>query len=141
MHEVMNLKIVTPKGSRFDEPVQSFTACSELGEFCLLPNHRPILSSLIPGRMAAVRADGTKLIFALNGGFLQGGPDYVNVITEDCATAEELQPAPLNDEQSVLEQQLEAHIEENTERRTLEQELLWVRAKLAVVLENQKEKG
>jgi F-type H+-transporting ATPase subunit epsilon len=132
MVEMLRLKVVTPKGSQFNEDVLSFTARSELGEFCILPNHRPLLSTLIPGRMIAERQDGTTGLFALNGGFLEAGTDHVNVITETCVAQEKLDKGALTAELKDLEQKLDDTEIDTLERRELESEINWTRARIEV---------
>jgi len=92
MADTLRLRVVTPEGSRVDEEAASVTVRSEVGELCLLPQHRPILAALLPGRLVLERAGGEREIFAIDRGFLEGGPDCANVITERCVGAGELNP-------------------------------------------------
>ena len=130
--ESLELKVVTPEGSSVAEEAISFTACSDLGEFCILPNHRPILSVLVAGRMVVERAGGEQVVHAMDRGFLEGGPDHVNVITEHCRAAGDLDAAALQAEERDLEERLAAATEDGPERAGILVALEWVRACLDV---------
>ena len=128
----IKLKVVTPVGSAVDEIANAVTAQSELGEFCILPDHRPILTSLETGRLVVDQTDGEKAIYVLERGFLEGGPDHVSVITQRCVEASELQRAQVQAEIAELEQQLDK-LEGDDElgRQEVEAGLRWARACLA----------
>lgn len=106
MAQSIQLKVVTPNGSLLDEEVRSFTASSDMGEFCVLPEHRPILAALAAGRMLVEQLDGSTRLFALGSGFIEGGMDHVSVITENCIPAEKLDKAALAKEVADLEKEL-----------------------------------
>ena len=90
MAETLKLKVVTPKGSSIDMNALSVTACSEVGEFCILPQHRPILASLRAGRFMVATEEGDTLSFVTNTGFIEGGPGQVNVLTSECVNLVQL---------------------------------------------------
>ena len=106
MAEKLRVKVVTPLGSLFDEEALAFTARSDLGEFCILPNHRPIMASVVPGRMIIELQKGGTAAFALDRGFLEAAEDHVNVITEQCIPKEELDRIALAEEIADLEEKL-----------------------------------
>ncbi len=106
MTETLRVKVVTPSGSLIDEDAVSFTSVSSMGQFCILPDHRPIMAALVTGGMVTALPDGTKAIYALDRGFLEAGGDHVNVITEQCVPAEKLEAATLEAEIKDLENQL-----------------------------------
>jgi F-type H+-transporting ATPase subunit epsilon len=132
MADFLRLKVVTPRGSRFDDDVLSFTARSDLGEFCLLPNHQPILAALTAGRMIAERKEGAKELFATSGGFLEAGPDHVNVMTENFADSKEIDKDALVGERASLEDRLAGLAEDAVERAQVQADLDWVRVRLEV---------
>ena len=132
MKELLKIRVVTPKGSVLDTEAASLTAQGDLGEFCVLPNHRPILSALLPGRMIAETLNGEKIAYAIDRGFLEGGPDHVNAITERCAKKEDLDRSALQKEQADLEQKLEGADPEAPDLEALKDQLSWVRTRLTV---------
>jgi F-type H+-transporting ATPase subunit epsilon len=132
MAESLLLKVVTPEGSLLDEEVATFTGRSDLGEFCILPQHRPFLASLVAGRMLIEHVNGEKKSYALDKGFLEAGLDHVNVITERCIPAEDLDVAALTGELNALESQMENLDLGSTEAETLLLQLEWIEARLSV---------
>ena len=51
MAETLHRKVVTPTGCVVNQHVNTFTARSEMGEFCILPGHCLLLTALVPGLM------------------------------------------------------------------------------------------
>jgi F-type H+-transporting ATPase subunit epsilon len=130
MNEQLQLKVVTPSGSLFDLEVTSLTASSERGEFCVLPGHCLILSSIVPGRMIVEQADGEIQSYIIDRGFLEGGPDHMSVITERCVKFDEIDAVEVGAEVSQLEKQLGDLQEDNSQRKDVLLALDWARARL-----------
>jgi len=127
------LKVVTPQGPVVDEVVAAVTARSDLGEFCVLPQHRLILAALEPGRLLVSRAEGGVSTFAIDKGFLEGGPDHANVITARCVEADDLDAAEVLAEIAELEQQLAGMEIDDPKREGVLDGLEWARAKQSVL--------
>ncbi len=127
----IDLEVVTPAGRAVREQVASVTAVSEIGEFCVLPEHRPILAALGAGRLTVDRG-GEIVRFAVDRGFLAGGPDHVSVITERCAAAGDIDAAEVERERADLEARLAALPEGDAARTGVEADLAWARARLDI---------
>jgi len=127
----LKLQVVTPTGSALDEVAKAVTAQSALGEFCILPEHRPILTSLETGRMVVEQTDGRKAVYVLERGFLEGGPDHVSVITQRCLDATEIDASAIKAEIGELEEQLKGLETDDPARAETESALRWARACLA----------
>jgi F-type H+-transporting ATPase subunit epsilon len=127
----IDLEIVTPTGRAFHEQVAAVTAVSEIGEFCVLPEHRPILAALGAGRLAVDRG-GEVALFAVDRGFLAGGPDRVSIITQRCAAAADIDGAAVDRELGELTGRLAALPEDDASRVHVEDDLAWARARLGV---------
>jgi len=133
MPEMLHVKVVTPKGSLVDEDVVSFTARSVLGEFCILPNHRAIMSALVVGPMIVERPKGGKTAYALDQGFLEAGEDHVNVITEQCLEADDLNRDELQKKVHSLEEELSSMDAESPEAAEIIKALKWATVQLHVL--------
>ena len=133
MADGLDLKVVTPKGSLIDAKVASFTGCSELGEFCILPEHRPLMASLTAGRMIVQLQGGEEMTYALDRGFLEAGLDHVNVITEQCLVAEDLDKAEITREMEELEAELKDLDQRSLEAVELLQKLDWAKVRLSII--------
>ncbi len=79
----IKLEIVTPEKTAHDGEVDSVNAPSVLGEFGVLPNHRPMLAACRSGVVSAL--DGQREICLVVGpGFAEVGPDHVVLLTDRC---------------------------------------------------------
>jgi F-type H+-transporting ATPase subunit epsilon len=133
MADSLDLKVVTPKGSLLNKKVASFTGCSDLGEFCILPEHRPLLASLVAGRMIVEQQGGEKKTYALDRGFLEAGIDHVNVITERCLAAEDLDKTEITSEKEELESELKDLDQGSPEASELLLKLDWAKVRLSII--------
>lgn len=78
---MLKLKIVSPEKIVFNGEVQSVTVPGTAGEFEILVDHAPIISSLEKGKVTYVTTEGP---FSLNvrGGFVSVQKNEVNVCVE-----------------------------------------------------------
>ena len=106
MASTLSLKVVTPTGPVVEKAVTAFTARSEIGEFCILPGHALLLTSIAAGRMIVAAGEGAKETFALDTGFLEAGPGHVHVITDHCEAAGDVNAEAVKGEIADLENQL-----------------------------------
>ena len=67
----MNLTILSPEKEIFSGAVKSVKVPGTVGYFQMLENHAPIVSSLQKGDVTIVKTDGEKMIFAVDGGFVE----------------------------------------------------------------------
>lgn len=79
---MIDLKIVTPHGRYLEEPVASIHAKSVMGEFTLLPNHMPIVMSLVPCKLTLAGEKGEKEEFAIAGGILHFDSNKASLLTD-----------------------------------------------------------
>ena len=132
MGATFQLKVVTPTGAAYEDEVMSLTANTDAGEITVLSEHCLLLSALDAGRMIAITKNAEKKIFALDTGFLEAGPDHVNIISENCAPASELDIEKLGEESKQLQSELDEMDAASPEATALEARLAWVEACLAV---------
>jgi F-type H+-transporting ATPase subunit epsilon len=133
MAGTVHLKVVTPTGCVLDQPVKAFTARSDLGEFCILPGHCLLLTALVPGPMKVEASDKAPKSFALDRGFLEAGPDEVNVITDNCLAVEDIDADKTKLEIADLESALKDQDLETPGGKLSQRKLDWARARLSVV--------
>ncbi|MDE5757153.1 MAG: ATP synthase F1 subunit epsilon [Allobaculum sp.] len=79
---MINLKIVTPNGRYLEQLVKSIHARSVMGEFTLLPNHMPIVMSLVPCRLRVINEKGETEDFAISGGVLHYDEAHAAILTD-----------------------------------------------------------
>ena len=82
----LKLEIVTPTGKVLDAEVNEVVAPGALGEFAVLPSHRPGIVLLGGG---AVRFEGkTSGVVFVRGGVAEISPERVLILADEAVTAE-----------------------------------------------------
>lgn len=77
----LELEVATPLGLQVSASTDSVQVPSQAGELGILPGHLPVLAALKPG-ILTYNQNGQKVRAAIGGGFAEGGPSHVRVITE-----------------------------------------------------------
>lgn len=81
MAEQLKLEIVTPQREVVNEVVDMVVAPGVYGEFGVLVNHIPFLTSLRTGELYYKKGNDTAYI-AIDGGFAEVQPDKVTILAE-----------------------------------------------------------
>lgn len=81
----MNLTILSPDKEIFTGQVKSVQAPGADGSFQLLENHAAIVSALNKGDLSVVTAQGEKITFKVEGGFLEMLNNEVSVLVSSVA--------------------------------------------------------
>ena len=79
---MLKLKIVSPEKVEFYGEVQSVFVPGTSGNFEILVDHAPIISSLEKGVVDYVKADGEKVSLGISGGFVEVQKNNVSVCIE-----------------------------------------------------------
>jgi F-type H+-transporting ATPase subunit epsilon len=91
--KTMQLEIVSAEQSLFSGRVQAIMATGTVGELGIYPGHSPLLTSLKPGQIRAILADGREDVFYMSGGMLEVQPDLVTVLADTALRAADLDEA------------------------------------------------
>ncbi|MBI4090393.1 MAG: ATP synthase F1 subunit epsilon [Candidatus Komeilibacteria bacterium] len=86
-------KIVTPERVVFESQVSQATLPTRMGEITVLPNHIPLVSSVIPGEIRIVDEQGREHLLAVAGGFVQVYPGKIVILADRSEMAHELDEA------------------------------------------------
>ena len=89
MAETLTLDIVTPYGHIFTEEVDEVLAPGSEGEFGVLPEHPPFLTTLKIGILTYKKGSETGHFF-LNWGYAEVGPDKVTVLADSAEKSDEI---------------------------------------------------
>lgn len=79
---MLQLKIVSPERIEFEGDVVSVLVPGMLGQFEILVNHAPIISSLDKGRVAYTLPEGEKRTLEIRGGFVEVQKNVVSLCIE-----------------------------------------------------------
>ncbi|MEK7652172.1 MAG: F0F1 ATP synthase subunit epsilon [Patescibacteria group bacterium] len=80
----LKFQIVTPERVVLSKEVDALTCPTEMGQITVLPNHIPLIASLMPGELIAKNDNQTEHI-AVSGGFIEVRPGNDIVILADTA--------------------------------------------------------
>lgn len=78
----MQVQVITPEKMLFDGQAAYVQACGALGEFGVLPNHAPFVSTLKEGTIAIDTSNGERKEFHIKEGVAEVTPDRVTVLVE-----------------------------------------------------------
>lgn len=79
---MLNLKIVSPEKIVFNGEVERVVVPGSLGNFEILTDHAPIISSLEKGDVEYTTPDGEKTQFGILGGFVEVKKNVVSLCVE-----------------------------------------------------------
>jgi F-type H+-transporting ATPase subunit epsilon len=84
------LEVITPAKAAYSGSVISVTVPGEMGNFQVLFNHAPIMSSLEVGKIKIKNAEGKELEFFTGGGTIEVLNNKVTVLAESFESKEEI---------------------------------------------------
>ncbi len=91
--KTIHFQIATPEKVVFDAlEVESISLPTKMGEITVLPDHLPIVASLVPGE-ARVKISGQEVLMAVSGGFIEVRPGKVVVLADSAERAEDIDEA------------------------------------------------
>jgi len=86
----IKFEIVTPERVVLKEEITQITLPTKAGEITVLPDHIPLVSSLVPGVIHVKKRNGEDEIMSISGGFLEVLKDKVVILADTAERAEEL---------------------------------------------------
>ena len=89
MAEKLTLDIVTPYGHVFTDEVDEIVALGTEGEFGVLPEHAPFLTTLEIG-MLTIKNGSENRYFFVSSGYAEVGPDKVTVLADSAEKSEDI---------------------------------------------------
>ncbi|MDQ0468277.1 F0F1 ATP synthase subunit epsilon [Labrys wisconsinensis] len=98
-------ELVTPEKLLFSGPVEGVVIPGTEGDFEVLAQHAPVMSTIRPG-LIAVRetASGAPRRLFVRGGFAEVNPDGLTILAEQAIPVEELSPERLAREITMMEE-------------------------------------
>ncbi|MEX0660177.1 MAG: ATP synthase F1 subunit epsilon [Balneolaceae bacterium] len=90
MAKTFHAQLLTPNGSEFDGEIIGMKVPGTDGNFEMLYNHAPIISTLTYGRVVVRTADDKTITFAVSGGFVEMNDNNVTLLAEEAIKAEQI---------------------------------------------------
>jgi F-type H+-transporting ATPase subunit epsilon len=86
----IHFEIVTPERVVLKEKILQVSVPTREGEITVLPNHIPLVASLLPGVIEIKKTDNTIEIISVSGGFIEVLKDKVVILADTAERAEEI---------------------------------------------------
>ncbi|PIX61860.1 ATP synthase F1 subunit epsilon [Candidatus Uhrbacteria bacterium CG_4_9_14_0_2_um_filter_41_50] len=103
----INLKIVTPERTVFEDSVDSISVMTEIGEITILPNHAPLVSLLRSGEMR-LKDGGNESLLAVSTGLIEvRNENSVVVLADSAERSEELTLEEIEKAKDLAEKRLQ----------------------------------
>jgi F-type H+-transporting ATPase subunit epsilon len=83
-------QILTPEGPLFEGDVLGVLAPGSSGNFLMLFNHAPIVSTLTVGQVVIKKPDNTETVYAVSGGFVEMNDNHMTLLAEKAEEASEI---------------------------------------------------
>jgi F-type H+-transporting ATPase subunit epsilon len=120
MADKLTLDIVTPYGHVFTDDVDEIIASGSEGEFGVLPDHVPFLTTIKIGMLTYKKGSETGHFF-VNWGYAEVGPDRVTILADSAEKSEDIDI-----------ERAKAQMERSEARLKKEEEIDEARAKAAI---------
>ncbi|MEM1104672.1 MAG: F0F1 ATP synthase subunit epsilon [Pseudomonadota bacterium] len=106
MADKLTFNLVTPERQLMSEPVDHVVVPGADGYFGVLPNHAPLMSTILPGVLTVINGGAETKIFVV-GGFAEVTPDGLTVLAEEATLAADLKGDALSSRITAAEKALE----------------------------------
>lgn len=109
MAGTFRFELVSPERVLLSEDVEQAQLPGADGAFTVLSGHAPVVTTLLPGIVRVLMADGVKRVY-VKGGFAEVGPDSVTVLAERAFIADEVDPRQLEQELDAAQKLLDGDL-------------------------------
>ena len=130
MAEKLTLDIVTPYGHVFTEEVDEIVAAGSEGEFGVLPDHTPFLTTLKIGMLTYKKGSETGYFF-INWGYAEVGPDKVTILADSAEKSADIDVERAKEAMKRAEERLKKEEELDEARATASLERAIMRGQVA----------
>jgi len=130
MAEKLKLDVVTPYGLVFSEEVDEIIATGSEGEFGVLPDHVPFLTTLKIGVLTFRKGSESGYIF-INSGYAEVGPDRVTLLADSAERSDAIDMERAKEAMKRAEERLKKKQEIDEARATSSLERALMRMQVA----------
>ena len=90
MANTFHAQILTPDGALFEGDVFSVQVPGVQGNFLMLFNHAPIVSTLGVGEVIITKPDESEIVYAVSGGFVEMNDNVMTLLAEKAEESSEI---------------------------------------------------
>ncbi len=126
MSDTLRLEIVSPERLLMDAQAAMVVVPGTDGDFGVLPNHAPMMSTIRPGVIDVVASDGDDAQrFFVKGGLAQISPEGLTILAEEVLSLDEQNAHDLEEKIASTRASLDG-AKDDIERAQFEKELTWM---------------
>ena len=86
----IKFQIVTPERIVLEEDIRQISVPTKDGEITVLPDHLPLVASLMAGVVEIKNKDGQNEVMAISGGFIEVQKDKVVILADTAERGQEI---------------------------------------------------
>lgn len=131
--KTFQFELVSPEKVLASEAAYMVTVPGEAGDFGVLADHAPVLSSIRPGVVTIITADGTTRRLFVSGGFVDVTPSTCSLLAEEAVSLDELNKAELEQSLANLRDDLGFAKDDQLKAARLHKQITLTEAKLAAI--------
>ena len=126
MTDKLHFSLVSPARELFAGEVDHVIAPGSEGEFGVLVNHAPFMTTLKRGLVRVLTDGEPEMRIFVRGGFADVTPEGLTILAEDARNLSELDAGELSDEITETRNHLLAHSDDPTEKLLAEDQLAFL---------------
>jgi F-type H+-transporting ATPase subunit epsilon len=129
---VLRVEVVAAEGITWEGEALSVIARTSEGDLGVMPNHEPLLASLVPCAAEVLTADGNREVVVVDGGFISVAENRVSILSQFATVAAEIDLKAAEHELAAAEKRLNAgDIDDETRHHFLRAEAQVKAARMA----------
>lgn len=129
MANTFKAQILTPDGPLFEGDVTGVQVPGSGGNFLMLFNHAPIVSTLTVGQVIIKKPDNSETVYAVSGGFVEMNDNVMTLLAEKAEEASKIDV----EEAKRLRDEAKARLKDkNSNREAAEKDLAIAKNKLKI---------
>ena len=129
MANSFHAQVLTPDGSLYEGEVNAVRVPGTQGNFTMLYNHAPIVSTLGVGAIVITKADNSEIVYAVSGGFVEMSDNKMTLLAEKAEEASEIDK---EEARKMLEEAKEQLAGKSSDRSKAEKDLAIAKNRLKV---------
>jgi F-type H+-transporting ATPase subunit epsilon len=128
MAEKLQFSLVSPARELFSGEVDHVVAPGSEGEFGVLVNHAPFMSTLKNGVVRVLEGDQTTMRLFVRGGFADVTPAGLTILAEEAVNLDSIDAGQVQQDIENVRNELLAEGEHSTHRVALEEQIAYLEA-------------
>ncbi|MEL6385755.1 MAG: F0F1 ATP synthase subunit epsilon [Pseudomonadota bacterium] len=134
MPDTLHFSLVSPARELFSGDVDHVIAPGTEGEFGVLPNHAPFMTTLKNGLVRVLRSGADDMRIFVRGGFADVTPAGLTILAEEAVNCADVDMEHLDDEIQTARERMLSHAKDDGQYPALEEHVQYLQALKAAVV-------